>query len=284
MLGRNSQESPGRQPEDVVGENINHALREIDELGERWHNSLSIKNLALAERYLKGELEFGVVFVAVSGDSLVGAEFVAVFERKFPIGGRPSKHGGRGQVLKAGSSDVPPYSEHLLRCGYRDEQLMFVGDVETVYTAEGLAPSTVRLQSADQFERIRTGTLEVAGQCTRSKMSDVRTYWERCILVGRSTVVDDQGVGEIIERRAQIVGTVADDGAPLIGNGDIQPKAVDFVTGTRFFIEHDAVRMERVVSLDGRFEVRKVFFGPVNLYASATQGFRHGEVRSNERP
>ena len=32
------------------------------------------------------------------------------------------------------------HSAHLVRCGYRDEQLMFVGDVETVKTVKEAAP------------------------------------------------------------------------------------------------------------------------------------------------
>jgi hypothetical protein len=41
--------------EHVFSEDIDDALREVDELCESWKNRLSVKNLALSERYCKAK-------------------------------------------------------------------------------------------------------------------------------------------------------------------------------------------------------------------------------------
>jgi hypothetical protein len=172
--------SPRRQPEDMSGKNIDDAFREINELCECWDNSLTVKNLAVAERYIKGEAEFGLV-VKWQPNSYVSEEFVAIFERKFSVGG--SFHRTFGHISRSLIDHVVPYSEHLLRCGYGDEQLVFVGDINTVETPYGVVPSTVRLQSSNEFDSLCRGALYTANAAS-SKIDSIRTYWERCVVRG----------------------------------------------------------------------------------------------------
>jgi hypothetical protein len=170
-----------------------------------------------------------------------------------------------------------------VRRGYRDEQLMFVGDVETVQTPDRMVPSVVRLQPLDEFYRIcgrAVDSLDRAGL----KMAAVRTYWERGVISWNAAAVRDEGDREEIQRGSQIVDAVPDDRSPFIRDCDIEPETVRFVTGNRFLVGDDAVRMQRLESTDGCIKVRQVFFGPVNLYADAVQGSRHDQVRSDERP
>jgi hypothetical protein len=283
MSGGISYALPGRQSEDAPSEDIDDALREVDELLEGWNNRLSIKNLAIAERYAEAVLEFGIVFVARVGDQLTPTDFVAVFERKLPINSAHPHHRGGRVVFGARSPNVELYSEHLMRCGHGDEQLVFVGDVETVQTPECVLPSEVRLQSLDYFDRVCGRTIDPrygAGP----EVANVRTYWEACVVAGRCASFLDQFDSKQIERRPKIVDAVAQDRAPFVGDGDVEPEAVNFVRGLRFFIDHDAIRMERVKGIDGRFEVQKMFFGPVDLYPASDQRVAHVKARSDERP
>jgi hypothetical protein len=39
-------------------EDLDIAVRQVNELGKRWNNGLTIENFRLAERYFKGELVF----------------------------------------------------------------------------------------------------------------------------------------------------------------------------------------------------------------------------------
>jgi hypothetical protein len=268
MRHRSVKVLPRRDPENAAGEYVDEAFDEIDELMQRWHNRLSVKNLTLAERYLKGELEFGIVFVLGVGPATVGPEYVAVFERKFPVDGPGPCHDRARKMIRPGTPHVKRYSEHLVRGGYRDEQSMFVGDVETVQTVQGIVPSTVRLQSIEEFERIRLGASQIAvphGRVGR----EARTYWESCFARCRPSVINDKGMREVVEGRPQIVGDVPDRRAPFLRNGHVDPKAVEFVTRFRCSIDHDGIRMQSFMRPNGRFELRKMFFGPVDLYTDA---------------
>jgi hypothetical protein len=272
MSGGISLALPRHESENAPGENIKGALREIDQLRQRWDQGLSVKNLALAERYLKGELEFGFVFVARSPVGDVTAEFVAIFERKLPAVGLAPLHRGRTEAVKSWPVNVELYSKHLMGRGYRDEDLVFVGDVETVEFPELVVPiSTVRLQRAHEFYRL-CGRASDSSDGAAVEMGLIRTYWEGCVVARRSAAVLDKLDGEQIQGRTQIMNAIAQDRAPLSGDGDIEPEAVNFVTRVRFFIGHDAIRMERVKGIDGRFEVRKMFFGPVDFYSAPIRG------------
>jgi hypothetical protein len=266
-ISEHDEASPGHL-EHVSGEDTDQAIREIDELRKRWNDGLSVVNLALAKRYLEFKLEFGFVLVTRIRDARVATEFVAIFERKLVTDGRDPRHGARGQMFKAGARDVPLYSEHHMRCGYRDEQSVFVGDVNPVQTVEGLVPSSVRIEVAHDFYRCCARPLD-SFDGTRSKVGLARTYWERCTVTGHPTVLANKSVSEEVERGAQIMDAVTNDCAPFVGDRDERAITVDFVTGTRFFVGDDSVRLERLESPNGDVKVRKVFFGPVNLYANA---------------
>jgi hypothetical protein len=133
-----------------------------------------------------------------------------------------------------------------------------------------LSAMSVRLQSADEFYSICGCTVDpLNGACI--EMDVVRTYWEGCVVPGRATAAPDQIDREQIECRPKIVDAVPQDRSPFFWNGNIQPEAVNYVRGGRFVLGNDAIRME-LKGIDGRFEVRKMFFGPVDFYAASEQG------------
>ena len=58
----------------------NQPIDKFDELLERWQNRITIKNLVLAKRYLKSEIELGLIFNIFSSFPEVGTEFIAIFK------------------------------------------------------------------------------------------------------------------------------------------------------------------------------------------------------------
>ena len=167
-------------------EDVNEAFREADDLVQLGNDGFSVKKLALAERYLKGEMEFGLILVTNCMNSLIRNEFVAIFERKFPIRRGSDPHRGRiGRQIRPAHDGL--YSELLVSRGYGDEQLMFVGDVNAVQTPEGVVPSTVRLQPSNEFYRICGRTVDPADGAA-VKVDLIRTYWERSVVAGRPAV------------------------------------------------------------------------------------------------
>jgi hypothetical protein len=160
---------------------------------------------------------------------------------------------------------------------------MFVGDVESVQTAEGVIPSSVRVLLADEFYRSCARSIE-SFDGARSKMGLARTYWECGVIAGHSFILANERNGEMVKSRAQVVDTVAHDGAPFGRDGLALEEAVDFVTRLRICIYDMGMGFSALESANGRAKVRKMLFGPVNLYPNAVQRIRHGQVRSNERP
>ncbi len=141
-------------------ENIDEALRKIDELMECWNNRISIENLAFAKRYLKGEIEVGLVLVTVASPSTVSDKFVAIFKRNFAVCCLRKVPGRRREVIHSRTDQIVTNSEMTVSSGDGNQQQMFIGDIDTVETIEGIVPSVVRLESFDQFDRRCAGTVD----------------------------------------------------------------------------------------------------------------------------
>jgi hypothetical protein len=65
------------------------------------------------------------------------------------------------------------------------------------------------------------------------------------------------------------VDTVANNGAPFDWDSLAFLEAINFVIGLRLFVHDVGVRLSAYESRDGCVKVRKMLFGPVNLYANA---------------
>jgi hypothetical protein len=221
------------------------------------------RNLAFSKRYVEAKTEFGFVLEVGGSPAFIGHQFVAIFKRKHSLGGQSELPERRGQMLQAGRRKSIQDAEIPIGGGNRDEEAVFVGDIDSVQTPEGIIPSFVRLEAADEFYRRCAHALDFSG----SKIGLARTYWERSVVAGRPAVLTDQGVSEKVESRAQIVDAIANYGSPLDRDGLEFAKAVDFVTRLRIFIHNDGVRLSAYESPDGCIKVRKMLFGPVNLYA-----------------
>lgn len=200
----------------------------MSEIVKRWNNRISVKNLALAERYLKAKMECGVVLESGSCKPPVSKQFIAIFKRKLaPLGfaGKPV-----GLSERRVRASPMPYVHDIIRGGDGDQELMFVGDVGAVQVKEAVIPSTIRIEGLDQFYRHQTSAIEPFN-AARFEMRFIGTYWESGIIRRNASVADDQDIGEQIKRGAQIMDAVADDGAPFDWDSLAFTEAVNFVTG-----------------------------------------------------
>ena len=92
--------------EDRSAEFTNDFLNEFSKLNERWHNLLTVDNLAFAERHFEGEVNISLNLSARCGEGAI--DHRAVLQGKLPISGT--------QVgLKSGHR-----LEHLLTCVARE--------------------------------------------------------------------------------------------------------------------------------------------------------------------
>ncbi len=136
-------------------EKLDESLDKLHKLKQRWNKRLTLDNLALTERYLKGELRV-VVHLRSRPAATFGRnseEWCAVFQRKLPVGGTES-YGHRkvwrdvqfgrqvGHVIE-GASEVENNARVCHANGH--QELVFVHDVELMELPKRVLPSLVRL-------------------------------------------------------------------------------------------------------------------------------------------
>lgn len=286
---RDLQGSP-RCLENSSSENINCALREVDELLERWDNSISIDNLALAERYRKGELKVGVLFSTIArhvdpitvgsnferrGSVLDFHEYIAVFERIPFVQSRSERRHLWWNAISGDDFGVGVefgrrefHSNDSAACADRDQGAVLINDVQLVDLPECVCPSLVRFQPLGDPDGVRRGASEVS-QTQIIKRLLGGTYWEISVsqhVIAGSAVLDSERSGEVVERCAEIVDNVAHDTAPFDRNRDRVMEAEDYVSRIRLSIGDDFVGVAPMVEADCLFKVSEVMFGPVDLY------------------
>lgn len=276
-LSQNGQ--AGDSSEDIAFKNIDGALDELSELLERWDNRLTIDNLSLAERYLKGELVVGVEFGCVDWGS---QQFRAIYQRELPIGGVPVHHGGLyGFPARHRKLHFEP--EAAVGGPYRDNQSVFVEDVELVEGPQSAVPSFVRLEPFDEANSLLAGSLyffktrgfKTVGAVTDGPISTAG--------VGHTVGFDD-GASEQIKGRADVVNCIADDTPPIIGDIFENLDSINILGCFRIFIAQDAIRVATPKGLDFTFHLMDVFFGPFDLYPDPDQLWgSHGEASQGSR-
>jgi hypothetical protein len=132
------------------------ALHELDELLERWEHRLTVDNLALAERYLKGELRLIADMEEIGG---AGKKLRAALQGVCPVGWLD----GYAEVLQPLPLPLDrqlDVQDHLLVGGpYRYDRLVFVQSVKLVDQPEWFAPAFVWFETVDETSGSPTDTL-----------------------------------------------------------------------------------------------------------------------------
>lgn len=278
-MARNESRQAGALPrafENVSGENPDDAFREIDELLEGWDNRLTINNLAFAKRYIDGELGVGVHFRIWDQTFTLYEEYVSVFQRKLPVGGVDGQFHGRPREIGSWKRCNAPREiddNVAVASGDGNQQFVLIDDVNLVEAPEGVVRSTVWLTAL--HKEFGSGGCPVeSGRNVAPHVSGCRTYWELGVLGWRPAVIENQGVSEEVQRRSQIVNAIADETSPFRWDAFLHSKAIDFVLRLRIDLRDDVIRLSCVESPDLAVEVVKVFFGPVDLDASAEKRTR----------
>ena len=154
--------------------------------------------------------------------------------------------------------------------GNENQQSVFIDNIQLVETKEGIVSSVIWLKPFDDGKSIGANALDLL-QPVAKKVSAVPAYWEASIVSGRLSVLDNKNSSEVIEGGPEIVHTVADDGTPLVGDGLSLVEAISFCSNMRCFLQSDEMAFSCFESVDGRAQISKVFFGPINLYADTLE-------------
>jgi hypothetical protein len=125
------------------------ALHEFGELLERWNNRLTIDNLALAERYIKGELRI-LVDGRLTGRGLDDVECRAVLQRVTTVlGSQGDRWRGQRRVIPRDGHEQLD-GDVRVSGAHRNDRLVLVQSVKLVDRPEEFAPTFVWLQPPDE--------------------------------------------------------------------------------------------------------------------------------------
>ena len=257
-----------RYPKDAPCEDIDEALNEIDELCERWADRFTVKNLAFAKRYIENKLELVLILVCDAGGGLPLKKYCAVFQRKLSVI-RDKRHGHRGEMPffpRVFHGDGPVDLGES--AADRDQQPVFIDDIETVETPEGIVPSLVRLEPMDEFKCVGGNALE-HGRNVVGKVFGRPTYWELCPIVLHSTIMNNEVVSEKIEGGSKVVNNIADGPAPPGWDVFHYFKLVDFISRLRIAINDDEIRFSILEGSHLAVKLVKMLLGPVDLYSDS---------------
>ncbi len=154
-------------------EHINDAFREADKLLEDWNNRLTLDNLSLVERYLKGELWLlcecirqgvsvdGKGCASRSSSSTDSENFRAIFQGVLPIRGADSNRWEVNIFTGTDGAEMCQIEDNVPVCGpYRRVESVLVGVTKFMELPKGINPSLVRLQSLKETDGFGAGAFD----------------------------------------------------------------------------------------------------------------------------
>ena len=261
-------------------ENIDNAFHEVDKLLEAWDDRLTVDNLAFTKRYIEGKLKIALEFSLFVVSKAVRKNYVAIFERILDFGWGEGDGGhvrdmgwvGDSHLFKeSNQTDLPQNA--CVAGPNRNQNCVFIKNIELVKTPKGVCPSLVRLQPLDES----AGSVSRAAQIIRKFfLEDLfgGAYWEIGILDnggGGCAIGNHKGCGKGVERGPQIMNDIADHRTPFIGDGLFELEAIKFISGLRLFVASDAIWIAPVIGRNFGAKFGKMFLGPVNLRLGANK-------------
>jgi hypothetical protein len=167
-MGRDVVESGDRPAlplgEDFLCERLDCVARELDELIERGNNRLTVNNLTLSERYLKGELQVLIAASARSGSNT--HNFRVIVQRKLPISRLEKDSWEVGQLREDAAFDelsesfAEVHANVCVRGPYGNNHSVLIQDIQLVDAPENcVVPSVIWLEPLDCCNSTLRGAL-----------------------------------------------------------------------------------------------------------------------------
>lgn len=227
---------------------------QIGHLMERFKNRLTRDNLRLSERYIKSELQ--ILALLRVGQS---HHFIASMK------GLPD-NSHREHERIPNNVHAPRVRLHR-NCQYES---VLIDAVEFVDMPERTIASDVRLYTADEFLRFGMDLLYFSlanGRCILlgTLLQIILTDREVRILPGGSAISLDKLPSQMIKGASQVVDSISDDCANLVGN---RLDAVDiegYVRNLRYVLGPQSIGFRIAEGSDSNIQIADVLFGPFNF-------------------
>lgn len=259
------------------GKELSDAIYALRESMESWQNRLSLKNLALAKRYLKGELVLHIHCKVESPrcGSRDAVEYCAVFNGAEAVKGElkdlGSPHEGQDQIAGA--------EEHAKGCGqhklagqalnvasHKAERVMFVGIVE-------LPDNPVRIadvKCVGDAQEIHSLLAPAPFLSVKSGFRLLGSFKDGEVIAPSASRPIERTLPEVVERDIQIVNCVGGYCPPPMGDVLSTPNNnCESVVGVRVSFFDNSVRFSTFESGDFSFEITDVLFGPFEFDLTA---------------
>ena len=253
------------QPRQSNFENVEHALDKLADLRERWINRLTVKNLSLAKRYLKGELCVVIRWFIGPGNK----ECRAILKRELPVS-RAQRERREGNASKIGER-LTELRRHVdcqvtVSGPYRYDSLVFVEDIELVKSPKGFVPTLVWFQVLDNPPRLGAGPLYVSGEGLFKFLFAFPNDEMDMVEAGsRGVTVSDNFDHEQVKRGPGVVDHITNDGAPFGRNRALEANFVIAASSARILINKDFVGLAGSEGLNLCGKLPDVAFGPFDL-------------------
>jgi len=234
------------------GEGVNNAINDVRKLIERWENRLTLKNLSLSKRYLKGEL---VLHLHWRGNlSSEMTHYCAVFHGSEKI--LPS-HLDRG-VGFGGDEETPEGADS------QRQHLMFVSGIDGVQIPECFVPTLVGFGRLDDIHRrflVRTLWFSL-----KSGFEFVGGVEDREIgLARRGTGAVNREAPKDVQGRSEIVDGIRGNSAPPERSSFALEYAKDIAPDVHIWLGNETIRISSEEYSRGRLQLSDVLFGPFDL-------------------
>lgn len=241
------------------------ALRVASELSERWEQRLTLNNLALAKRYLKGELIICLAFAVSrgSGDLEYGR---AVLKRVHTVGGSDVDAREDDWFILPRDRHRDMHRKVSVSGPYRNDRLVFVQDIEVMDCPEGLIPTLVWLEPLDQPSRACIGSVYFSRKMATVVLSLVE-YGKAMIAhdrVGSAGGANSVAKGEV-QPSSDVVNDIADYGAEMRRNLFADVDDEELIAGFRVIVGDDFVWASFVERPNFSLKFIDVAFGPFDL-------------------
>src|SRR6267378_2625744 len=204
-------------------ESLDYAIHLARKLVQRGNDCLTLKNLALGKRYLKGQLLLHIHFRW--NDAIKGPQYCAIFH-----GRESNDRASRRLPIPEGGAD-------------QAEDLMLVTEIHPVKRAQSIIPARIRFDLLDKVHSLfYSRTLWYSIKSGFESLGRVKERETR--LSGRGTVAVNGEAPQDIQRTPQIVDRIGCNGAQAHGCGGILD-AHRIKTAPRFpfCLDDDSVRV-----------------------------------------
>lgn len=234
------------------GEGFNNAARHLRELVERWDNSLTFEGLSFSEGYANGR--FAIILYVKFG---AGADRRHQLSVDCDLKGKVREN-VMVFVLKVDSGEGESVD-------YRNEEPMFVKNVELVESPEGIISSLVGLYAVkDEIGNARFDSLYFS--LTEGIHKILPRFVEREVS-GRVTFanIPQHGAEKQIERSAHVVNSITNDKGELFGSGFGCMETEEVLSCFRVYLDSHVIGVSPKKNGEGRFQLIDVALGPFDL-------------------